>query len=35
MGDLNARFQHPCNFFQNTTGKVLDRMADEDKLVTD
>ena len=33
MGDLNARFQHPCNLFQNTTGKVLDRMADEDKLV--
>ena len=33
MGDLNARFQHPCNLFQNTTGKVLDKMADEDKLV--
>ena len=32
-GDLNSRFQHPCNLFQNTTGKVLDRMVDEDKLV--
>ena len=33
MIDLNAGFQHLCNLFQNTTGKVLDRMANEDKLV--
>ena len=33
MEDLNARFQYPCNLSQNITGKVFDRMADEDKLV--